>query len=70
MKQFENREVRVFISSTFRGMYDDRKVLVDQVFPVIRRRCAELGIGFTEVDLRLWITEEQAKYGSIVDIFY
>jgi hypothetical protein len=52
MKLFENREVRVFISSTFRGMNNDRKALVDHVFPEIRRRCAERGIGFTEVDLR------------------
>jgi nephrocystin-3 len=40
-------------------MNNDRKVLVDHVFPEIRRRCAERGIGFTEVDLRWGITNEE-----------
>jgi tetratricopeptide (TPR) repeat protein len=70
MKNFQNREVRVFISSTFRGMYYDRKALVDHVFPEIRRRCSERGIGFTEVDLRWGITEDDVKIGSIVDICF
>jgi nephrocystin-3 len=70
MKNFQNREVRVFISSTFRGMNNDRKALVDHVFPEIRRRCSERGIGFTEVDLRWGITEDDAQKGSIVDICF
>ncbi len=70
MKQFVNREVRVFVSSTFRGMYDDRKVLVDQVFPEIRRRCAARGVGFTEVDLRWGITSEAVDQGLAAPICF
>ncbi len=70
MKNFENREVRVFISSTFRGMNNDRKVLVDHVFPEIRRRCAERGIGFTEVDLRWGITTEDVDRGLAAPICF
>jgi nephrocystin-3 len=70
MNNVKNREVRVFISSTFQGMNNDRKTLVDHVFPEIRRRCSERGIGFTEVDLRWGITEEDVKSGSIVDICF
>jgi telomerase protein component 1 len=33
MKKFENREVRVFISSSFRDMHGEREVLVKHVFP-------------------------------------
>ena len=42
MKKFEDRNVRLFISSTFRGMGNEREVLVRQVFPEIRRRCLRL----------------------------
>jgi hypothetical protein len=70
MKNFENREVRVFISSTFRGMNNDRKVLVDHVFPEIRRRCTERGIGFTEVDLRWGITNEDVDKGLAAPICF
>ena len=70
MKQFENREVRLFISSTFRGMHDDRKALVDHVFPEIRRRCSELGIGFTEVDLRWGIRSEDVDQGLAASICF
>ena len=70
MKQFVNREVRVFVSSTFLGMHDDRKVLVDQVFPEIRRRCAALGVGFTEVDLRWGITSEAVDQGLAAPICF
>ena len=70
MKNFQKREVRVFISSTFQGMNNDRKALVDHVFPEIRRRCSERGIGFTEVDLRWGITEDDVESGSIVDICF
>ncbi|MCK5717610.1 MAG: DUF4062 domain-containing protein, partial [Thiomargarita sp.] len=63
MKKFEDRHVRLFISSTFRGMHEERKVLVKHIFPEIHRRCAERGIGFTEVDLRWGITSEEVDQG-------
>jgi nephrocystin-3 len=70
MKNFQNREVRVFISSTFQGMNNDRKALVDHVFPEIRRRCSERGIGFTEVDLRWGITNEEVDKGLAAPICF
>jgi len=68
MKKFKDRQVRVFISSTFGGMFDERKVLVDHVFPEIRRRCSERGIGFAEIDLRWGITNEQFEKAQVVPI--
>ncbi|MCK5716802.1 MAG: DUF4062 domain-containing protein, partial [Thiomargarita sp.] len=70
MKKFENREVRVFISSTFRGMKKEREVLVRHVFPEIHRRCLERGIGFVEVDLRWGITSEAVDQGLAVPICF
>ncbi|OAD22058.1 hypothetical protein THIOM_002158, partial [Candidatus Thiomargarita nelsonii] len=70
MKTVKQREVRVFISSTFRGMFDEREVLVRHVFPEIRRRCFERGVGFVEVDLRWGITTEQVDLGFAVPICF
>jgi nephrocystin-3 len=70
MKNFQNREVRIFISSTFRGMNNDRKALVDHVFPEISRRCKERGIGFTYVDLRWGITSEEVDQGLATPICF
>jgi len=36
-----DRVIRVFISSTFRDMQAERELLVKQVFPELRRVCAE-----------------------------
>jgi len=33
------REIRVFISWTFRDMQGEREELVKQIFPQLRRRC-------------------------------
>jgi tetratricopeptide (TPR) repeat protein len=62
------REIRVFISSTFRDMMQERELLVKRVFPELRRICAQRFVTFTEVDLRWGITEEQAAEGEILPI--
>ena len=62
------RLVRVFVSSTFRDMQDERDVLVKHVFPQLRQRCRERGVEFVEVDLRWGITEEQAMHGQVLPL--
>lgn len=63
-----DREIRVFISSTFRDMHKERDLLVKEVFPELRLKCAERFVTFTEVDLRWGITEEQANNGQIIPL--
>jgi Flp pilus assembly protein TadD len=63
-----NREIRVFISSTFRDMHAERDYLVSHVFPVIRRACRERQVEFTEIDLRWGVTKEEAEQGKVVRI--
>jgi len=70
MKTFKQRQVRVFISSAFRGMGKEREVLIRHVFPEIRRRCFERGVDFVEVDLRWGITEHQVNLGNAVPICF
>lgn len=62
------RQVRVFVSSTFRDMQEERDELVLHTFPEIRRRCRERKVDFVEVDLRWGITEEQSERGEVLPI--
>ena len=59
-------ELRLFISSTFRDLHDEREYLVKKIFPEIRSLCRERGVTFTEIDLRWGLTEEEAVHGRVV----
>jgi len=59
-------ELRVFISSTFRDLQEEREHLVKKIFPEIRALCRERGITFTEVDLRWGLTDEQLALGQVI----
>jgi tetratricopeptide (TPR) repeat protein len=56
----DNRGIRVFVSSTFRDMVEDRNELMTQAWPELRRFCRERQVELVEVDLRWGIAEEQA----------
>lgn len=64
----ERREIRVFISSTFRDMHAEREALIKRVGPALRALAARRRLGFFEVDLRWGITEEQASRGEVLPI--
>lgn len=62
------REIRVFLSSTFRDMDAERHHLVNRVFPKIRQLCYQRQVNFSEIDLRWGITEAAANNGRTVQI--
>ena len=64
----DNRQIRVFISSTFRDMQDERDYLINLTFPKLRALAAERDVTLTEIDLRWGITEEESKSGKVVEI--
>eukprot|EP01102_Stenamoeba_stenopodia_P006997 TRINITY_DN1954_c0_g3_i1.p1 TRINITY_DN1954_c0_g3~~TRINITY_DN1954_c0_g3_i1.p1 ORF type:complete len:1117 (+),score=237.93 TRINITY_DN1954_c0_g3_i1:356-3706(+) len=64
----KQRMLRVFLSSTFRDMQDERDQLVKVTFPQLRSICVERGVFFSEVDLRWGITAEQAESGEVLDL--
>ncbi len=68
MQNNKQRQVKLFISSTFRGLYDERDVLAKQVFPEIHRRCQQRKVDFVEIDLRWGIPKEQVKSGVAVPV--
>ncbi len=61
-----SNELRVFISSTFRDLQEEREHLVKKVFPEIRALCRERGVTFTDVDLRWGLTEQDAMLGQVI----
>ena len=64
----ENRQIRVFISSTFQDMQDERSYLMKRTFPVLRELAAKRDVTLTELDLRWGITPEESKSGKVVEI--
>jgi len=62
------REVRVFISSTFSDMFDEREVLMKKIFPELRSLLSSRRLSFFEVDLRWGVTEKQASRGEVLPI--
>lgn len=53
--------IRLFVSSTFKDMGEERDLLNRIVFPYLREFCKKRGIGFVGVDLRWGITAEDAE---------
>jgi len=62
----QSNELRVFISSTFRDLQEEREHLVKKIFPEIRALCRERGVAFTDIDLRWGLTQEEAVLGRVI----
>ncbi|HSB09187.1 MAG TPA: DUF4062 domain-containing protein [Blastocatellia bacterium] len=62
------KEVRIFVSSSFRDMQEERDELVKRVFPRLRKICQKRGVAWSEVDLRWGITDEQKAEGKVLPI--
>jgi tetratricopeptide (TPR) repeat protein len=62
------RQIRVFVSSTFRDMQAERDELIKRVFPRLRKRCESRGVAFSEVDLRWGVTDEQKAEGQVLPL--
>jgi len=62
------RSIRVFVSSTFVDMHEEREELIKRVFPQLRRLCEARGVAWSEVDLRWGVTDEQKAEGAVLPI--
>ncbi len=63
-----DRQIRVFVSSTFRDMHVERDYLAKFVFPELRALCESRGVTWTDVDLRWGVTDEQKAEGKVLPI--
>jgi hypothetical protein len=59
--QIRNRSIRLFVSSTFQDMHEERDALCRFVFPYLEDFCGKRNIGFTGIDLRWGVTEEEVQ---------
>jgi hypothetical protein len=67
-RSIESRQIRVFVSSTFADMKEEREVLLGQIFPALAAVCKQRGVSFSAVDLRWGITTDQSQQGETINI--
>ncbi len=67
-KMDDTRKIRIFISSTFKDMQDEREHLVKKVFPKVSRIAALRDVSLVGIDLRWGITAEDADSGKVVKL--
>lgn len=63
-----NRQIRVFISSTFQDLQIEREYLIKKVLPQLQVEAAKRYVSIIPLDLRWGITEEEAKSGKVLEI--
>ena len=63
-----SRVIRVFVSSTFKDMQDEREELIKRIFPQLRKLCESRGVVWSEVDLRWGIPDEAKAEGKVLPI--
>lgn len=68
MGVYQERAIRVFVSSTFQDMKEERDELVKRVFPRLRKLCEQRGVTWGEVDLRWGITDEAKAEGQVLPL--
>lgn len=62
-----NRQMRLFVSSTFQDLAEERSYLVRKVFPKLRQMAEERNVLLVVVDLRWGITEEEGRTGKVLE---
>ena len=63
-----NKQMRIFISSTFQDMNFERDYLMRQVFPELKEVARKRGVDLIALDLRWGITSEDTKNGKVLEI--
>ena len=63
----ENREIRVFLSSTFSDMDEERSALI-KTFDVLKMEANRHNVTLSVLDLRWGVTEEESRTGKVISI--
>jgi hypothetical protein len=64
----QSKTFRLFISSTFSDLIEERDVLHNEVFPIVKKYCTNLGYNFIPIDLRWGVTHEAGLDHKAMDI--
>ena len=62
------RNVRIFLSSTFRDMHAERDYLIRFTFPALRERLLPHRVELYDIDLRWGITEDEAQNQKVISL--
>lgn len=62
------RQIRIFISSTFQDMHDERNYLIRKVFPRLQAVAERRDVSVVPLDLRWGITDEESRSGKVLEI--
>ena len=68
MNNILNRQMPVFISSTFQDMNEERDALIKKTFPRLKVLAAQRMVTLTPIDLRWGVTEKEAKRGKVLEL--
>ena len=63
-----SRTFRVFVSSTFEDLVEERNALQREVFPVLRQLCEQHGARFQAIDLRWGVRDEAVLGQRMMDV--
>lgn len=63
----ENRQVRIFLSSTFSDMQKERDALI-HTFELLKIEAAKRNVSLSVVDLRWGVTKKEAKSGKVISV--
>jgi hypothetical protein len=64
----QTKTFRVFVSSTFADMKEERRILQNEVFPRLEKLCEQKGTRFQAVDLRWGVNEASQLDQKTIDI--
>lgn len=64
----KNRTIKVFISSTFSDMQQERDYLMTRIFPQLQVIADRRNVRIIPIDLRWGITEEEASTGKVLEL--
>lgn len=67
-RQASDRNIRIFLSSTFHDMEGEREYLMKVIFPELENYARQKNVNLVELDLRWGITEKDSSNGKILEI--
>ncbi|CAF0801098.1 unnamed protein product [Adineta steineri] len=65
-QQTPNKVVRIFVSSTFTDFFNEREVLIKQVFPELRDELEPVGLQIIDCDLRWGVPKDSTTEQTIL----
>lgn len=63
----ENRQIRVFLSSTFSDMKEERSALI-KTFEILKIEASRRNVVLSVVDLRWGVTDEESRNGKVLSV--